>query len=109
MFVYENEYDSSLVVGAGLMQDWIDSPEGMSIENLPTYYGELSYSIKKNENSYKINLFGSTKIPSGGIVIKNFNGKQTPKKVLVNGKESADFTGSRINVKMFPVEIEVVY
>ena len=109
MFVYENEYDSSLVVGAGLMQDWIDSPEGISIENLPTYYGELSYSIKKVENSYKINLFGSTKIPSGGIVIKNFNGKQTPKKVLVNGKESADFTSSRINVKMFPVEIEVVY
>lgn len=109
MFVYENEYDSSLVIAAGLMQDWIDSPEGISIENLPTYYGELSYSIKKNENSYKINLYGSTKIPSGGVVIKNFNGKQTPKKVFVNGKESAVFTSSRINVKMFPVEIEVVY
>lgn len=109
MFVYENEYDSSLVVGAGLLQDWIDSHEGMSVENLPTYYGELSYSIKKTDNIYKINLFGSAKIPSGGIVIKNFNGKHIPNKVLVNGKESTDFTNSRISIKSLPSEVEVVY
>jgi len=47
MFVYENEYDQSLVLGSALYQDWIDSPSGMSVENLPTYYGEISYSIKK--------------------------------------------------------------
>ncbi|HSW55004.1 MAG TPA: discoidin domain-containing protein, partial [Ignavibacteriaceae bacterium] len=42
MFVYESasggEYDSSLVLAAALYQDWIDSPNGMSVENLPTYY-----------------------------------------------------------------------
>ena len=48
MFVYENEADESLVLASALYQDWIDSPTGMSIENLPTYYGELSYSIKKD-------------------------------------------------------------
>ena len=45
MFVYESasggDYDSSLVLGAALYQDWIDSPDGMSVENLPTYYGEI--------------------------------------------------------------------
>ena len=50
MFVYEREYDSSLVAGAALYQDWINSPDGMSVENLPTYYGELSYSIKQSDN-----------------------------------------------------------
>ena len=38
----------SLVLASALYQDWIDSPEGMSVENLPTYYGEISYSIKKD-------------------------------------------------------------
>jgi hypothetical protein len=109
MFIYENEYDASLVVGAGLMQDWIDSPDGISIENLPTYFGEISYSIKKFENSYKINLSGSAVIPNGGIVLKNFNGKKLPKNVLINGKESSSFTNSTITVKKFPAEIEVVY
>jgi len=109
MFIYENEYDASLIVGAGLMQDWIDSPNGMSVDNLPTYFGEISYSIKKIENSYKINLSGSAVIPDGGIVLKNFNGKMLPKKVLINGKESSSFTNSSITVKEFPATIEIVY
>ncbi|MBK7095194.1 MAG: discoidin domain-containing protein [Saprospiraceae bacterium] len=47
MFVYENELDKSLVIASALYQDWIDSPEGMSVQNMPTYFGEISYSIKK--------------------------------------------------------------
>ncbi len=52
MFVYENEYDQTLVLASALYQDWIDSPDGMSVENLPTYYGEVSYSIKKENDRY---------------------------------------------------------
>lgn len=51
MFVYESapggESDESLVLASALYQDWIDSPNGMSIEKLPTYFGDISYSIKK--------------------------------------------------------------
>lgn len=109
MFIYENEYDESLVVGAGLMQDWIDSPNGMSIENLPTYFGEISYTIKKSENIYKIIINGSAIIPSGGIVIKNFNSNRLPKRVIVNGKESNNFTNNTIKVIEFPASLEIVY
>jgi len=128
MFVYENEYDSSLVVGAALYQDWIDSPNGMSVENLPTYYGELSYSIKKetienlrgyNEKNgeqtskvsegYIINLFGDVDLPSGGIIIKNFNSKKMPREVLINEKETKDFSENKIVIKEFPVKVEIVY
>jgi hypothetical protein len=80
MFVYENEYDSSLVLGAALYQDWIDSPDGMSVENLPTYYGELSYSIKKENDEYHFSIYGDVKLPKGGIKIKNFNGSKLPSK-----------------------------
>lgn len=109
MFVYENEYDASLVIGAGLYQDWIDSPGGMSIEKLPTYYGELSYSVKKENENYLLKIYGDLKLPEGGFVIKNFNSKKIPAKVIVNGSESADFTNDKINLKTFPASVLIYY
>ncbi len=109
MFVYENEDDSSLIIGAALYQDWIDSPDGMSVENLPTYYGELSYSIKKENNEYHFSIYGDVKLPKGGIKIKNFNGSKLPHKVIVNGNETKTFTKNAITIKELPVEIVISY
>ena len=109
MFVYENEYDQSLVLASALYQDWIDSPTGMSVENLPTYYGEISYSIKKDNNKYLFSIYGKVKLPSGGIKIKNFNGSKPPSKVSVNGIESKDFNGKEISIKVMPAEVVIYY
>ncbi len=109
MFVYENEYDQSLVLASALYQDWIDSPGGMSIENLPTYYGEISYSIKKHDDKYVFSIFGEVKLPANGIKIKNFNGSKLPKKVSVNGNERNDFNEKEITVNEVPAEVEIFY
>jgi hypothetical protein len=109
MFVYENEYDQSLVLASALYQDWIDSPGGMSVENLPTYWGEISYSIKKEKDKYVFSIFGDVKLPSNGIKIKNFNGSKLPVKVTVNGTGSKDFTEKEISVKEFPAEVAIYY
>jgi hypothetical protein len=109
MFIYENEYDQSLVLASALYQDWIDSPTGMSVENLPTYYGEISYSIKKDKDRYVFSIFGNVKLPSNGIKIKNFNGSKLPVKVTVNGKEQTGFTNQEISVKEFPAEVMIYY
>lgn len=109
MFVYENEYDQSLVLAAALYQDWIDSPSGMSVENLPTYYGEISYSIKKEIDHYRFLISGDVKLTKNGIKIKNFNGSKLPKKISVNGLEIHDFDENDIPTKEFPVEIIIYY
>jgi hypothetical protein len=109
MFVYENEYDSSLVVGAALYRDWVDSSNVMSVENLPTYYGELSYSVKKSENKYILELYGDIKLPSGGIVIKNFPVKESPKSIKVNNNYLQKFDKDNIKVLQFPASIEISY
>jgi len=113
MFVYESasggEFDSSLVLGAALYQDWIDSPDGMSVENLPTYYGELSYSIKKENDEYHFSIYGDVKLPKSGIKIKNFNGSKLPSRVVVNGKENKDFSENEISVKEFPADLIITY
>lgn len=109
MFVYENEYDSSLVIGSALYDEWIKSKKGISVENLPTFYGEISYSIKKYKNKFDISIFGDLNIPAGKIILKNFNSSKLPTKVLINGKESKRFTKDSIIIDEFPAKIEVFY
>lgn len=109
MFVYENEYDQSLVLASALYQDWIDAPEGMSVENLPTYYGDVSYAIKKENNNYHFTIYGNLKLPANGIKIRNFNGSKMPKKVTVNGTEIKEFTAKEISISEFPADIIIYY
>ena len=109
MFVYENEYDQSLVIASALYQDWIDSPDGMAVENLPTYYGEVSYAIKKVQNTYLVSISGDAKLPVNGIKIKNFNGSKLPVKVTVNGAETKGFTEKEISVATLPAEVVIYY
>ncbi|HCX98719.1 MAG TPA: hypothetical protein DG754_01145, partial [Bacteroidales bacterium] len=109
MFVYENEYNQTLVLAAALYQDWIDAPAGMSIEKLPTYYGDISYSIKKEKNRYTFNIYGDVNLPENGIIIKNFNGLNLPSSVTINGAESSEFSKNEITVKEFPANVEIYY
>lgn len=109
MFVYENEYDQSVVLASALYQDWIDSPAGMSVENLPTYYGEISYSIKKDKGKYLFSISGSAKLPVNGIKIRNFNGSRLPTKVTVNGIENKDFNEKEISVTVIPAKVVISY
>jgi hypothetical protein len=109
LFVYENEYDQSLVLASALYQDWIDAPWGMSVENLPTYYGEISYAIRKKQDNYVFSITGNIKLPANGIKIKNFNGSKMPAQVTVNGKMIKYFSAKEIPVKEFPAEVVINY
>ena len=110
MFVYENEYDQSLVLASALYQDWIDAPDGMSVENLPTYYGEISYSIKKESNNYRFSISGDVKLPANGIKIsETLTDRNFRSKVTVNGKEIKDFYEKEITVKECPAEVVIYY
>lgn len=109
MFVYENESDQSLVLASALYQDWIDSPKGMSVENLPTYYGEISYSIKKESDKYRFFISGDVKLPAKGMKINNFNRSKLPKKVTVNGVEIKDFSEKEISIKVIPAEVMIYF
>lgn len=109
MFVYENEYDHTLVIAAALYRDWIDAPGGMSVSNLPTYYGDISYSVRKEDNTYRFSITGDLNLPAGGIRIRNFNGGAMPSGVTVNGNELTGFTGRDISVTEVPAEVIIRY
>jgi len=97
------------VLASALYQDWIDSPGGMSVENMPTYYGEISYSVRKDGNRYLFNITGDIDLPEGGISIRNFNGRNMPSAITVNGREMTDFDEGQITVREVPAEVVINY
>jgi hypothetical protein len=48
-------------------------------------------------------------LPDNGIIIRNFNGSKLPSKVIINGKESKDFSKNEIAVKELPANVVIYY
>jgi hypothetical protein len=46
LFAYERESDESLIIAAGLAPEWLDGA-GVRVNNMPTLYGPLSYSLHR--------------------------------------------------------------
>ena len=78
MFVYEREADDALVVGAGIADEWVNDTAGVEVNHLPTYYGDLSYTIKSEAapdggpgRRIVAKLSGEMALPAGRIVLKS--------------------------------------
>ncbi|HLA14032.1 MAG TPA: hypothetical protein VJZ25_03330, partial [Gemmatimonadaceae bacterium] len=69
MFAFERESDSSLVLAAGLKDEWLKEPPGIRVTNLSTHYGPLNYDARSYGTSVTLNLRTGPRIPTGGIVI----------------------------------------
>ena len=78
MFVYEREADGALVLAAGVADDWVLDPAGVEVSNLPTYYGNLDYTIKRiaalaggPRCTVEVTIGGKLALPPGGIILKS--------------------------------------
>lgn len=106
LFVYEQ--GGALVLGAGIDRKWLSDPAGISVKGLPTHYGAVSYSVKKDGNALAINVSGGgADIPPAGYVFK-LPDIGAAKSAEVNGKAVAS-TGNEIVFKSLPAEIIVKY
>lgn len=108
LFIYEDELNSSIILGRGLKKEWIDSDYGVSVKNLPTYYGDINFSVKNKNNIYFIHVDGNIKIPAGGIKIKNFSGPNTIE-LFVNNNKFSGFNSEEIIIQTLPANIELKY
>lgn len=77
-FAYEREADRALVIGAGIPAEWARSDAGVTVRDLRTTYGPLSYTLRADADEVRIAVgaragtsadgFG---LPPGGIVIRS--------------------------------------
>jgi hypothetical protein len=107
LFAYEREADESLVIAAGVAEEWLKDGFPVGVRGLPTYYGKLSYSLRlEGEDTLRLTLEGDLKMPRGGIVV------QPPlprpiRQVEVNGRALTEFTTDTFTCRECPAEVVV--
>lgn len=108
MFVYEREQDSALVVAAGLADAWVNDPAGVTVTSLPTYYGNISYSVKKEGKSILVDVGGDVKISSGKIVLKSPL-SQKIKSATIDKKPAKVSKTNDVVIRKLPARVELNY
>jgi hypothetical protein len=108
MFVYEREQDQALVVGAGIAAEWLDDTSGVSVRSLPTYYGPISYTMKKTGKKVGISIDGPLRMPAGKIVLAPPL-EQRAVAARINGKRASFNKKKELVIAKLPASIEIMY
>ncbi|MFA6440124.1 MAG: discoidin domain-containing protein [Bacteriovoracaceae bacterium] len=107
MFVYEIDDDLSIVIGAGLKDSWIK--EGLSVRNLPTHFGMLSYDISHlPQDVIQLSISGTIDGATHPILIPVSLISTQLKKAFLNNVEVQPMNGFII-VNTLPAHIEMKY
>ncbi len=70
LFAYEREADQSLVIAAGIPEDWLADGREVRVRDLPTHHGRLSYSLRREDpETCRLTLAGNLAVPRGGILV----------------------------------------
>jgi len=101
MFVYEE--DSHVVIGGGITDKWIN--DTVTVLNMPTWFGKVSYTISKNELEEVSMKLSGTANPKGGFIIRLPYGEDTA--VKINGKDVVKSGRDIIYYGRLPVAIEL--
>jgi len=68
MFAYEDRGARALVLAAGLPPAWLDDG-GVTVEGLPTPFGKLSYSLRREGSGTVMEIGAGLVIPAGGLIL----------------------------------------
>ncbi|MFL5509331.1 MAG: discoidin domain-containing protein, partial [Gemmatimonadaceae bacterium] len=107
MLAYERESDSSLVIGAGVRDEWVKEDPGVRVSNLSTEYGPLNYDMRAIGKVVTINLRAGIRMPPGGIVI--YSPLEQPILSASVDGVAAPVKGAEIRIKKLPAIVTVRY
>ena len=104
LFVYERGEDETLVIAGGVAPEWLAEGHAVGVENLSTYYGKISYSLRLEEpNTLRLTLTGDLIVPAGGILVKPPLSRPI-RQVEVNGRMVRDFDSEGFICRECPAE-----
>jgi len=107
MFAYEREEDESLVIAAGVGEEWLSDGSIVGVKNLPTYHGNLSYWLRlEGKDTLRLMLQGDLSVPPGGIVVVPPLPRPI-RQVEINGKAMATFEPDGFTCRECPAEAVV--
>lgn len=104
LFAYERERDDALVLAAGIPAEWLEG-SGVTVKELRTPYGLLSYSLKKESGDVVLHVAGGSQAPPGGFVLA-WPGTRPPRETRINGKP-AQWHGMELRFHELPAKVIV--
>jgi hypothetical protein len=107
MLAYEREEDDALIIGAGIVEPWVTSAPGVSVRELATHYGPLSFTMSGTASEARVRIDGGLRMPAGGVVIQSPYDRPIVS-ASVDGAAAA-FTGTQIIVRRVPAEVVIRY
>jgi hypothetical protein len=109
LFAYEREADRALVVGAGLPAPWVMSERGVEVKRLPTHYGILNLTVRKETaDAVRLRLSGDLTVPPGGIVVPSPLARPL-RRARVNGEPVETVGADAVVVRTFPAQVLLEY
>ncbi len=105
LFAYERPADRSLVLAAGVPEDWL-AGDGIRIANLRTPYGNLTYALRNDGRRLSMSVAGGMTLPSGGLIYP-WPYAAVPGRTSVNGRASPWEQGNELRIHALPAEIVV--
>jgi hypothetical protein len=107
MFAYERQSDEALVIAAGVAEEWLSDGFPVGVENLATYYGRLTYSLRLEEkDTLRLKLGGGLVVPAGGIMVKPPLPRPI-RQVQINGRQLLNFEPDSFTCRECPAEAVV--
>ncbi|MBI2515535.1 MAG: discoidin domain-containing protein [Opitutae bacterium] len=111
MFVYEREQDEALVLAAGIPDAWVTDPAGVEVLGLPTYYGNLDYTLKSRATATGTEVTATigqgVTVPTGGVIMKSPLSRPI---VAVSGDGHLVAPGSgEILIERLPAKLVITY
>ena len=102
MLAYEDEATQSLVLAAGVPLAWLRGA-GVTVRDLPTPFGRLSYTARLAGESIRIHVESGLRVPKGGIVLRppGAGGSAT-----VNGRAQS-LVANDIVLSTLPADLEI--
>ena len=105
LFAYEHPTNGSLVLAAGVPAAWLDGGAAIAVEQLPTWYGRLWYTMsRQGEGTLQVAFSGDLETPPGGIVVHSPLSRPLVR-VTVDGQRMACGEPARVTLDRWPATL----
>jgi F5/8 type C domain-containing protein len=106
LFAYERTSDRSLMIGAGIVKEWIAAGDSVKIAGLSTHYGRLGYTMKQRGSRVLVTFAGELRPPGGIVVLSPL--EQPIRAALADGR-TLPTDGTRVRLPRTPRELLLQY
>ena len=90
LFAYEDEQETgaTLVIGAGIRDEWLRERDGVRVRALPTRFGRIGYQARAVGDAIVFAFDPGLRMPAAGMLVRNPNDLPA-RRITVDGREAS--------------------